>query len=72
MVEVQRQLGLRNIDVLIANPIKKNINQHSSNIDKTIVDKDNTDKEHLEAQNGKKHLEDIVAKFPEIRKETLF
>jgi len=70
MVEFQRQLGLRNRDVPIKNPIKKNINQHSnSNIDKTIADKDNTDKEHLEAQKGKKHLGEIVAKVPEIRKE---
>ena len=72
MVDVQRQLGLRNKDVQITNPIKKNINQHSiSNTDKTIVDKDNTDKERLEAQKGKKPLGEIVAKVPEIRKETV-
>ena len=71
MVEVQRQLGLRNIDVPITNPIKKNnVNQHpNSNTCKTIVEKDNTDKEHLEAQKGKKPLGEIVTKVPEIRKE---
>ena len=51
MVEVQIQLGLRNKDVPITNPIKKNINHYStSNSNKTTVEKDNTDIEHLEAQ----------------------
>ena len=69
MVEVQRQWGLRNKDVPITNPIKKNINQHSnSNIDKTIVEQDNTDKEYLEAKKGKKPLGEIVRKVPDIRK----
>ena len=62
---------MRNIDVPITNPIKKNIYQHStSNIDKIIDDKDNTDKGHLEAQKGKKPLRDIVRKVWEIRRET--
>ena len=73
MVEVQRQLGLRNRDVPIINPIKKiNVNQHSnSNTNKTIVEKDNADKEHLETQNGKKPLREIVRTNPKIRKENV-
>ena len=70
MVEVQRQLGLRNRDVPITNPIKKNINQHStSNNDKTSVEKDNADKEYLEVQKGKRPLGEIVTKVPDVRKE---
>ena len=70
MVEVQRQLGLRNRDVPIINPLKKiNDNQHSSsNTDKTILENDKADNEHIEVQKGKKSLGEIVTKNPEIRK----
>lgn len=65
-------MGLRNKDVPITNPVKKNINQQSNiNTDKTVVDKYNTNKEHLEAQKGKKPLREIIAKVLEIRKETI-
>ena len=66
-------MGLINRDVPITNPIKKNINQHSnSNTDKTIAGEDNTNKEHLESQKGKKPLGEIVTQVPEIRKKLLF
>ena len=71
MVEVQRQLGLRNKEVPITNPIKKNIIQHSANNDnKATIEKDNVDKEHLEVQKGKKPMVEVVNKVPEVRKET--
>ena len=59
-------MGLRNRDVTIINPIKKiNVNQHSnSNTNKTIAEKDNTNKKHIEAQKGKKPLGEIVTKVP--------
>ena len=72
MSEVQRQLVLRNKYVPITSPIKKIINQHStSNSDKTTIEKDNTDKEHLEVQKGKRPLAEIVTKVPEVRKKTV-
>ena len=72
MVEVQRQLGLRNKYVSITCPVRKNINRHStSNNDKTTGQKDNNDKEHLEAQKGKRPLGNIVTKVPKVRKQTL-
>ena len=47
MVEFQRQLGLRNRDVPIINPLKKtNVNQHPScSTDKNIVENDRPEKE---------------------------
>ena len=73
MVEVHRQSGLRNRDVPIINPIKKiNVNQHSSsNTNKTIVEKDKANKEHIEVHKGNNYLGEIVTKNPEIRKESV-
>ena len=65
-------MGLRNKDVSITNPVKKNINQHlTSRNDKTTAEKDNTHKEHLKVQKGKRPLGEIVTKIPEVRKETV-
>ena len=71
MVEVQRQLGLRNREVPITNLVKKNINHPlANNNDKVTTEKDNVDKKQLEVQKGKKPLVEIVTKVLEVRKET--
>ena len=73
MVEVQRQLGLRNREVPITNPAKKNNIQHSvNNNDKTNIEKDNADKDHLESQKGNKPMTEVVNKVHEVRKENTF
>ena len=57
MVEVQRQLGLRNKEVPITNLVNKNNFQHSiNNNDKATTEKDNVDKDHSEVQKGKKPM----------------
>lgn len=70
MVEVQRQLGLRNKEVPNTNPRKKNIIQHSvNNNDKITTQEENVDKDHLESQKGKKPMAEVVNKVPKVRKE---
>jgi hypothetical protein len=61
MVEVQRQLGLRNIEVPITNPAKKNINHHLvNNNDKVTTEKDNSLKSF---QTNCKQLQKIENKY---------
>ena len=61
---------MRNREVPITNPVKKNIIHHSTNNnDKDTIEKDNDDKDHLESQKGKKPMPKVVNKVPEVRKE---
>ena len=62
---------MRNREVPITNPIKKNIIEHSTNNnDKATTEKDNVDSEHLKVQKGNKSMAEVVNKVPEVRKET--